>query len=142
MSLAAGCAVAMAMALMGSAPLHAQTIEDLAKMQRAKINDEILKSKGLPDSQQLAAQASMPVVKALPPPPAVSGLVVHALYSRGSSGRIAELSDGKNLMIAVPGTQYGPYRIVRVSELGVTVAPTRCAKKCAPERTIRLGGTF
>ena len=120
----------------------AQTIDDLAAMQRAKINDELRKSKGLPDSLQLAASIGQSEIKAPPPPPPRSGLAVHSLYTMGSNKKVAELSDGLNLFLAAPGRQYGPFRIVNVNEEGITVAPAGCKKKCAPAKLIRVGGSF
>lgn len=122
----------------------AQTIDELAAMQRTKLQEEIRKSKGLPDAEQLAAVKSKSLERPAPLPPARSGLTVHALYTKGNGAQLAELTDGTSLMMATPGRRFGPFRIVSVGEQGVTVTPAVCKskKKCDPDKVVRVGGSF
>jgi hypothetical protein len=135
----------VALVAMGSA--HAQvnpqvTIDDLAAMQRAKLKDAMLKSQGGP---VVNVDGPKPVVltpKPPPPPPPTARLAVHAIVTSGRGVTVAELTDGRNIIQAVPGRTYGPFVVNAVTPAGVTVAEVKCSKKCAPERLVTVGGSF
>jgi hypothetical protein len=138
---------AIAIFAVGTSLLHAQTIDELASMQRVKINDELLKAKGLPDSQQAAQLAAVAAQAAsrpamLPSPPRLPSMAVHALITVGSGITVAELTDGRNLILAIPGHRYGDFKIASVSPTGVSILPAACKGKCTGARLVPLGGVF
>lgn len=126
------------------------TINDLANAQRAKLADEILKARGLPtqserqtlDSQAAAAAATVRAAAPRPSQLTRSGIAVHGIYSRGSQGRIVELTDGRSLYEAKPGSKYGAWKVTEVNDLGVMIQRINCKKKCGPDRQVVVGGAF
>ena len=123
---------------------QAQTIAEIAELQRAKLRAELNKPKADAEAarpvvnvQEVAAVAAARKIAAT-----ISGVSVHALYVRGSGGFVAELTDGRNLMVAIPGAVYGPNRVIAVRGSGVEVAQTTCKKDCASSRVIPVGGAF
>lgn len=146
-------ACVLALAALQSAGAIAQaadvTISDLAAAQKIRLNDEILKARGLPtlsekqsaDIQTAAAAASAKSLGTRSVPVRQSSFSVHGIYTRGID-RVVELTDGRNLYVAKPGARYGSWTISTVNDLGVVIAKADCKKKCGRERQVVVGGSF
>ena len=123
-------------------PAHAQTLADLAQIQRQKIeaDSRLASHPGQPQSGPSIpaplAGATPNAMQALPLPSALTPSVsrpraelpsysVTSLYTQG--GRwVAELTDGHRLLPAQVGMRVGGLRIEALEEAGVRVRPLAC----------------
>jgi len=134
------CGVVCAFTLVASTA-SAQTIGELAEAQRAKLRME-LASKNAPPAD--ATPAPQPVVKVSPVAIEPPKLRVHSLYQRNGHW-IAEITNGSQLAIPIPGMVYGKFVLEAVDGQGLhfnRVAKCARAKACESKRLVRLGGEF
>jgi hypothetical protein len=131
--------VACALALMvGTA--SAQTIGDLAEAQRAKLRLELAMKNAPPADAQPKEQQAVSIAPVVPEPPK---LRVHALYQRAGGYWVAEITNGSQLAMPVPGMVYGKYLLEGVDGEGLhlkRVAKCGGEKSCESKRVVRLGG--
>lgn len=124
-----------------TSPAHAQTLADLAQIQRQKIeaDSRLTSNPGQTHGSSIPAPlagATPNAVQALPQPSALTPSVsraraerpsysVTSLYTQG--GRwVAELTDGHRLLPAQVGMRVGGLRIEALEEAGVRVRPLAC----------------
>lgn len=124
--------------LLGAA--HAQSISEITELQRAKLLADLSKTKT--ESEPVRPVVNPQEVAMRKAAATLSGVTVHSLYIKGSGSYVAELTDGRNLRLAIPGAVLGPNRIVAVRQSGVEVARLNCKKDCTQTRIVPVGGSF
>jgi hypothetical protein len=130
--------VACVLALMvGTA--SAQTIGELAEAQRAKLRLELaMKNAPHVDAPRTDQQA----VKIVPVVAEPAKLRVHSLYQRAGGYWVAEITNGSQLAMPLPGMVYGKFRLEAVDSQGLHLKRLDCAraKNCEAQRVVGLGG--
>lgn len=129
------CAVLVMLA--GVPMIKAQTIEEIAEAQRAKVQLELAIARSAKDP--VKAPAVEPVKRMVQKSPPIT---LHAVYSNGS-GFVAEVTDGSRLAVLAVGMRHANAVVSRVDEKGVHLtALSGCKVLCPQERVITIGGTF
>lgn len=128
---------------MGSHAAMAQTIEQIADAQRAKVAEELrLATSPVPAPPASAAepQSRMPSVNKLSIQKVEPVIVVYGLYIREGK-YVAELTDGRKLVTAAPGMRFKRMKIELIDANGVHLqAVGKCKKRCALKRVVAVGG--
>lgn len=132
--------IQLALATTLGSVVHAQTIAELAELQRSKLLSDLSKLKT--DSEPVKPVIDPKDVAMRKAVATLSGVTVHSLYVKGSGSYVAELTDGRNLRIAIPGSVYGPNRIVAVRPTGVEVVSLNCKIDCTQTRIVPVGRSF
>lgn len=131
--------IACALALMvGTA--SAQTIGELAEAQRAKLRLELAMKNAPPAVVPPTEQRAVDIAPVVAEPPK---LRVHALYQRAGGYWVAEITNGSQLAMPIPGMVYGKYLLEAVDGQGLHLKrAASCAreKTCESKRLVGLGG--
>ncbi|MDP9902406.1 hypothetical protein [Variovorax ginsengisoli] len=132
--------------------LMAQTIGQIAALQRAKQLAELEKGEKEAVEATKSADALMAPIVSLPPtkpkPTAAPGIFLHAIYSKEGMW-IAEVSQGQMLSIVFPGMLINGYRASAINQQGVEVSKLCATRNGSPQadrecgkRVIHLGEAF
>lgn len=113
---------------------HTQTLAQLADAQRAKLQQDIQSASNPARSSAARNPCAAKPVRVEPV------IVVHSVYSRDMHF-VAELTDGNQLVIAVPGMRFKGQQIDKIDVRGVHLkAVDGCKRACDKNRVVAVGG--
>ena len=141
-------AVGLLFTVFGAMPVAAQTIGEIAGVQRQKLLRDISGVVPAPAPAPAPASASEPVKGPQPSPKqstprtTASSFSVHAVLAHEGVWR-AEITDGKSLMVVKAGAHVGKAMVEKVDSAGVHITMSgACKKGCVKERVVGVGGAF
>lgn len=123
----------------------AQTIDQIADAQRAKVAEELRAATAAPIPAPAASAAEtqirVPSEIHRPAEKLRPVITVHGIYIRDGK-YVAELTDGRQLVAAAPGMRFKRMKIESIDGTGVHLQALGKCKGCASERVVAVGGAL